>query len=84
MTGHELRAARYRLGRMWGLGRPLTMAALGRILRLQGADPGATVRDWERRDGPTGPAGLAVELMLAGAKPKSAERLATPFKEEEE
>jgi hypothetical protein len=54
------------------------MAALGRVLRLQGRDPGATVRDWERRGGPTGPAALAVELMLDGARPRDLETLLNP------
>lgn len=48
MTGDELRAARGVLGEMWGYGTPLPMAELGRALRLQGRDPGATIRDWER------------------------------------
>ena len=69
MTGDELREARARLGQMWGLGRPLGMAELGRALRLQGRDVGATIRDWERRDGPTGPAAVAIEAMLAGYRP---------------
>lgn len=64
MTGEELREARGALGEIWGLGRPLHMSELGRALRLQGRDPGATVRDWERRGGPTGPAAVAIETWL--------------------
>jgi hypothetical protein len=64
MTGEELRAARGALGEAWGLGRPLHMSELGRALRLQGRDPGSTVRDWERREGPTGPAAVAIETWL--------------------
>lgn len=69
MTGDELRDARARLGDMWGLGRPLRLAEMGRALRLQGRDPGATVRDWERRGEVSGPVSVAVDLMLAGACP---------------
>lgn len=69
MTGPELREARAALGRMWGRPRPVSMAEMGRILRLKGRDPGATVDAWERGDGPTGPAAVAVEMMLAGAMP---------------
>lgn len=69
MTGEQLREARAILGRMWGLPGPVPMAEMGRILRLQGRDPGATIRDWERGNGPTGPASVAIEMMLAGAKP---------------
>ncbi|MEW5422631.1 hypothetical protein [Amorphus sp. 3PC139-8] len=69
MTGDELRDARRRLGEMWGLGRPLRMSEMGRALRLQGRDPGATVRDWERKDAISGPVSVAVDLMLAGTMP---------------
>ena len=72
MTGSDLRDARRTLGEMWGLGRPVTMAELGRLLRLKGRDPGASVRDWER-DGPTGPASVAIEMMLDGARPRGLE-----------
>lgn len=69
MSGQALREARATLGHMWGLNRPLHMSELGRALRLQGRDPGVTIRDWERRDGPTGPASVAIEAMLAGYRP---------------
>ena len=70
MTPSEFRDARAGLGRMWGLGRPLHMSELGRVLRLQGRDPGASVRDWERGHTPiSGPVQVAVEAMLAGFKP---------------
>ena len=69
MTGPELRDARATLAKMWNLEQPVSMADMGRLLRLKGRDPGATIRDWERRDGPTGPAAVAVHLMLAGALP---------------
>lgn len=69
MNADELRASRERLGIMWGLGRPLHMSELARALRLTGRDPGQTIRGWERGDGPTGPASVAIEMMLAGARP---------------
>ncbi len=69
MNGKQLTAARGKLGKMWGLNRPLHMSELGRALRLQGRDVGNTVRDWERRDGPTGPAAVAIETWLSGAMP---------------
>ncbi len=75
MTGEELRAARGILGEMWGLSGPVPMAALGRVLGLKGRDPGEAIRDWERRAGPTGPAALAVTLMLGGAVPPDLEQL---------
>lgn len=70
MTGEDLRDARGKLGALWGLGRPLTMSELGHALRLAGADPGASVRDYERgKTKVSGPMSVAVEMMLAGAVP---------------
>lgn len=69
MTRSELVAARSALGKMAGLDRPLHKSELGRALRLQGRDPGATVHDWERKGTITGPASVAIEMMLAGAPP---------------
>ncbi|MBN9008720.1 MAG: hypothetical protein J0H63_00845 [Rhizobiales bacterium] len=54
---------------MWGLGRPLRRSELGRVLRLTGRDPGKQVARWEAGDGPTGPASVAIDMMLAGAMP---------------
>lgn len=70
MTGKQVRKARTTLGKMWGLDRPLHMAELGELLRLKGRDPGATIREWEREKTLiTGPASVAIEMMLAGAEP---------------
>ena len=69
MTGAELTAARVKLGTMWGLGRPLGAAELGRLLRL-GGDPRARILEMERGKRPiSGPVSVAIEMMLAGAKP---------------
>ena len=70
MTDSELHAARGRLGELWNLGRPVSMAEMGRALRLGGRDPGESIRDYER--GTTrisGPVSVAVDLMLGGAIP---------------
>lgn len=69
MTRDHLIAARAKLGKLAGLDRPLHKSELGRALRLQGRDVGATVNDWERRGTITGPASVAIEMMLAGAEP---------------
>lgn len=74
MTGDQVRDARRQLGEAWGLGRALHMAELGRVLGLGGRDPGESIRDYER--GATrvsGPMALALELMLAGARPAELE-----------
>lgn len=68
MTGAELRDARATLGQMWGLDRPLYASELGRALRLKGRADEAVMK-WERGDGPTGPASVAIQMMLDGATP---------------
>jgi len=70
MNGDELNSARGRLGDLWNLGRPVSMAEMGRALRLGGRDPGESIRDYER--GTTrisGPVSVAVEMMLMGMLP---------------
>ena len=69
MTGGDIRKARATLGDLWGLDRPLRAAELGRILRLQGRDPGATVLAWETGTPVSGPVSVAIEAMLAGYRP---------------
>jgi hypothetical protein len=70
MTGDDIRDARATIGQLWGLNRPLTMAEMGRALRLQGRDVGSSIRDWERGRTPiSGPVQVAVEAMLAGFRP---------------
>lgn len=74
MTGTELRDARGALGELWGLGRPLQMVELGRLLGLGGRDKGASIRDYERgKTSISGPMALAIELMLSGARPADLE-----------
>lgn len=70
MTGKDIHSARAKIGKMWGLKRPLYLTELGELLRLTGRDPGATVRLWENDRNPvSGPAATAVEAMLSGFKP---------------
>lgn len=70
MSPEELRSARASLGHQWGLGRPLRMSEMGRALGLSGADPGQSIRDYER--GVTrisGPISNLVRLYLGGSMP---------------
>lgn len=70
MTPDQLRDARAKLGKMWGLKRPLHMSEMGRALRLGGRDPGQSIRDYERSKTPiSGPISALVETYLAGAHP---------------
>ena len=70
MRPEAVREARSRLGDLWGLGRPLRASELARALRLKGRDPGQTVLRWESGKAPvSGPASVAIEMMLAGATP---------------
>jgi hypothetical protein len=75
MTPAEIRKARETLGALWGLDRPLRAAELGRVLRLQGRDPGATVLEWERGTPISGPVSIALEMMLAGARPPTLDQI---------
>lgn len=70
MTADELRNARATLGQMWGLGRPLKMAEMGRALGLGGRDPGESIGDYERRaTAISGPISCLVRVYLGGALP---------------
>lgn len=70
MTPEEVTAARFDLGVIWGLGRPLYASELGRILRLRGRDPGQQVLRWEAGKYPVNDtAALCIEMMLDGARP---------------
>jgi len=70
LTPKQLIAARTKLGKMAGLDRPLSRSELGRMLRLKGKEPGQSVRKWEEGSSTlSGPASVAIELMLAGNPP---------------
>jgi hypothetical protein len=70
MNPIELHDARRTLGEMWGLDRPLTMAEMGRVLRLGGKDPGVSIRDYEAgKTAISGPLSLVLALLLEGAEP---------------
>lgn len=67
---NDLKAAIEALGRAWGLDRPLHNSELARALRLQGRDPGQSVQAWLTGVTPvSGPASVAIQMMLAGAEP---------------
>ena len=79
MTPTEFRDARGVLGHRWGLDRPLTLSEFGRVLRLGGDRPAVSVRDYERgKTTVSGPLSLAVELMLAGARPARLQEILYP------
>jgi DNA-binding transcriptional regulator YiaG len=68
MTPNELREARCKLG--------LSAAGLARALEM-GTNGGRTVRHWERGDyAPSGPAQVAIRLMLAQARSAARDALA--------
>ncbi len=70
MTPDDIRDARRTLGELWGFGRDVSCAELGRSLRLGGKDPGESVRDYERgKTKVSGPVSVAIEMMLAGMVP---------------
>lgn len=70
MTADDLRNARATLGEVWGLGRPITYAEMGRALRLTSQRSGDAVWRWETTTGPTGPASVAINAWLDGTRPR--------------
>lgn len=80
MTPDEIRDARRRLGRLWGLDRPLFLSELAQALRMAPASASKTILEWERgKKEPSGPVTVALAMMLAGAKPPDLEAvLANP------
>lgn len=70
MTPDDLRDARATLGEMWGKGRPLHAAELGRALGLQGRDPGVTVLRYESgKSTISGPVSGLIRHWLRGDPP---------------
>ena len=70
----DITQVRDRLGRMWGLNRPLTRAELGRALDLSPKYGGSHISklektDPEKRATLSGPIEVALRMMLAGAVP---------------
>lgn len=63
-TPEWVRQARKSLG--------LTQRELAAVLRMRGASAWQTVSGWEAGSTPvTGPAAVAIELMLSGGRPRS-------------
>jgi hypothetical protein len=70
VTGDEVRNARHVIGLEMGLGRALELVELGRLLRLEGRDQGASVWEWERGHIPVkGPTSVAIEALVNGYRP---------------
>lgn len=72
MTPAEVTAARKALGFT-------TAAALGRALKLEGRDPGRTVKRWETGGPIPGIATVAIELMLRNAALEAQLRPPAPY-----
>jgi DNA-binding transcriptional regulator YiaG len=70
MSAAQVRDARKRLGRMWGLGRSLSPDELARELGLGGSQAGRMVSRWEQGySKPTGPCSRLMQALLAGYRP---------------
>jgi hypothetical protein len=70
MKPEQIRAARSRLGELWGKRRPLYASELARALRLAGNDPGKSILDMERGNANiSGPVSALLELYLSGVDP---------------
>lgn len=67
MTPADLKAARKKLGQLYGLDRAVLSDEMGRLLRLSGKDPGQAVHDYERgKTTISGPISLCIDLLLEG------------------
>jgi len=75
----DLREVRDKLGRAWGLGRPLTRVELARAIRLSEKNGGDYIGRLEKA-GPIdgGPMEAAIEGWLDGGKPRNMADLITP------
>lgn len=74
----DVKEARERIGLLMGLGRPLSYRETARMLRMAPASGGDTVRKWEAEGTITGPASVALEMVLAGATPPTASDILVP------
>jgi DNA-binding transcriptional regulator YiaG len=67
MSAEQVRAARTRLGYMWGMNRAATPYELARALGLGGGDPGLMVVKWEAgKSRPSGPVSRLLQALLDG------------------
>lgn len=75
----DIAQARHKLGTMWGLGRPLTRAELGRALMLSEKYGGEHVSKLETgKANLSGPIYACICMMLAGAVPPGMESVVKP------
>lgn len=75
----DIADARVRLGKIWGLDRPITKQELGRALDLSPKYGGEHVGKWESGKAPcSGTAEVAIRMMLAGARPHTMDDVILP------
>jgi hypothetical protein len=68
VNGSDLRAVRDSLGALWGLGRPLRKAELGRACGYTGRNAWQAVARWESTDAELNPTvARLLGVMLSGA-----------------
>lgn len=65
----DVKDARARIGRVWGLERDITKAELARALRLSPENGGDYVGRLEKGSNMSGPVEVAIRALMAGYRP---------------
>lgn len=79
MSDFNVTEAREKLGKVWGLGRPVTKRELGRALGLSEKYGDEHVAKMENgKSAVSGPIEVAIRMMLKGAKPHTMEDVIKP------
>ncbi|WP_293863245.1 hypothetical protein [uncultured Alsobacter sp.] len=75
MTPEDVRAARFALGKLWGMGRALKHTEFSRVLGYAPTRAQAATSRWEHgKRSPPPAAVIAINMMLEGARPPGLER----------
>lgn len=74
----DVKEARERIGTLMGLGRPISYRETARMLRMAPASGSHTVRKWEADGSITGPASVALEVIMGGAIPPTVDEMFVP------
>lgn len=74
----DVRQARKKIGKSMGLGRPLSCSEVARMLRMAPTSGGMTVKKWQDEGTITGPASVALEMILGGAIPPTIDEIVVP------
>jgi hypothetical protein len=74
----DVAEAREKIGRLWGLDRPITKAELARALRLSDNHGGDYIGRVEKGASMSGPACVAIQAMMDGWRPHNMDDVIKP------